>query len=200
MKKVTTEARRLSIWDNFERIKAELLGLGAGEAQIEELRVLAQAVEDADSSIADTPDIPTITEPRQCANGWTVAPPTKQSVFYATLCAEEAVGGVVPTTSRGQAMAIIAGLWALRECGDGRVREVARVVSSTGEIQRVAADLLMENKVNLDSLADDYLVLMGFRVPGAKAQEALRAFLEKRSEIMQSCVASSRPPPTGNPA
>lgn len=203
MKRVSVTAgpaSRFTIWDNFARIKQQLEALGATASQVEELRLLAQAVEEAERKDGDATDVEIITQPRTCANGWVIKPPTKQALYFARLCADEATGGAIPSTSAGQALAVIAGLWALKRCSEGDLRGVASTLAKSGALQAVAADLLAEHEDEIDELADDYMVLMGFPQPGANSLVALRAFLSKRSEILRACVAAFQGSPTASPS
>ncbi len=190
------QRQQFSVWDNFARQKKLLEGAGAKPDQIERLRASAQAVEDAESAAqAVGAAIHDVTEPLVCANGWTVNPPTKAARYFATLAGATACGGVTPETRIGEMMVIVAGLWALWQCGDGHAAVVQQALARRDGIGDVVAEQMSGLGLQLaDKLGEDYAKLMGFTMPpSAGAAEARRKYEGLFQEISKGLRGGSAP-------
>lgn len=179
----------VSIWQNFDAHSAALKKRGATAPEISRLRSAAQAVEDAQAAASHSTFDPTtglqpVSVP---VLNWTIVAPTKEARAWAQRAVLCVTGGTEPSRGLGQLFAILAGLWALREVGDGRVDNVMRVISGDGMMASLVADL--ESQVRaaghdaagaLPRLAEVYLAAMGFQLPApvARALENYSAAVE----------------------
>lgn len=168
----------ITIWQNFEMHSAELRKLGATAADVERLRAAAQAVEDAQQAADASPVHPELaTKPIAVpVLNWSIQPPTKEARAWATRAVLCVTGGTEPARGLGQLFAILAGLWALHEAGEGRIDNVMRTISGEGRMAALVSDLSAQVQTGtgkvLADLAEVYLAAMGFQLPAPLARAA----------------------------
>lgn len=197
----------VSIWANFERHADMLRGLGATPEDIASLHAAAVAVDESAKGSAAEIDAATATAPVLVRSlDWTLPPATKEARSWARRAVLCVTGGREPSPGIGQLLAMLAGLWALRQVAEGKLDETMRAVSGSGALARVVAGLadgLQESgrmsEQGLQELAEDYARAMGFSLPPplAGAVEAYTAAMERiaaaamRRRIQASTKASS---------
>lgn len=171
---VEDKVERFTIWDNLSRHEAELREVGAVEADLAPLRAAARAVDEAEQADAaergDNPHaaggLEALAAPRDCANGWTIAPPTRVARRWAALAVMRVTGGRDPADDLALLQSILVGLWCLREWGAGNADAVMRAANGRGRLAELAMELLdapapAGEAVAADALAADYVALMG---------------------------------------
>ena len=183
-----------TILDNYHRHVEELRAVGAQPADLQPLKAAAAAVEAAELE-ADRLgiDVGAATAPFLSCTGWTIAPPTVAARYWAGLALIKITGGKVPDAVLGEFLALFAGLLILRLWGEGQKDKVMRLVTRPGELAELLATSTEAPKdLDLDKLADEWLVLMGLkkkrRRPGTTRcwRRSGRGSLRQRSERQRS--------------
>lgn len=206
-RKQRATVERFTIWDNFEWHKEELQKLGAASADIAELRAAAEKVEaeeraqslehDANPGLDDA-RIEDLTQPYTCANGWTIARPTKAARRWAAVAMLRVTGGADVSDPIGVGYAVLAGLWALKTWGEGARDVVMQTITRPGELAELLTHI--EDQVaaeHLLRLPDDLTALL---VPEKKSP-AWRAWRETIAAIRARLSApSTRPSSALSPA
>ena len=190
--------QRLTIWDNFDRHRDELLAQGAVEADLVPLREAAKTVEAEEQrtavDMAENPalregggGILDLTTPRECANGWVVAPPTRMARRWAATAVLKLTGGEEPDDSLAFAFCVVAGLWVLKAWGEGRRDMVMQTVLGSGKLAELIPQLVDKHAAQIEQLAGDYSELMGFK----KKAEALAAYQTALDSLRLRCSSGS---------
>lgn len=191
---------KVTIWQNFEAHAAALTKLGATAAQLAPLRRAAEAVEKAEKTAEKTSidpvaaSAPLLIEPL----GWTIQPPSKEARAWASRAVVAVTGGSEPSPGPGQVMAILAGLWALREAGDGNVGLVMRTVAGENALALVVAASAAELQArgrhdakSLQQLAEGYAKAMGFQMPPTLMAAAAK-YEKETLQILRTLAARLR--------
>ena len=161
-----------TILDNYHRHVEELRAVGAQPADLQPLKAAAAAVEAAELE-ADRLgiDVGAATAPFLSCTGWTIAPPTVAARYWAGLALIKITGGKAPDAVLGEFLALFAGLLILRLWGEGQKDQVMRLVTRPGELAELLATSTEAPKdLDLDKLADEWLVLMGLKKKAAQAR------------------------------
>ncbi len=164
--------------DNVERHLAELRAAGATPEELAELEASAKAVEAAEGEEAEIEGLSARVAlgPYRTALGTSIAPPTNAARYWARLAVAAVTGGRDPEPGVGQAMALVAGLAALRLWGEGRKDTVMRACTTANALpDLVAEEAAPAEDLNPDRLARDWMALMGLR---PKAREPAMLKLE----------------------
>ena len=164
------KVEHFDIWDNYRQHCEELRAIGADDDDLALLKKAAEEVwkhEQADAleggrnQVIDLSPIDP-TSPYTCANGWVFKPPSKVAKRWAANAVMAVTGGREPEPGIGQVYGILAGLWALKACGDGQADVVMRTVCSAGVLAEILPALTDDmGDADIGLLGADYLSLMG---------------------------------------
>ena len=183
-----TTVTRFTIWDNYARHCDELRAVGVPDGGLEELRLAAAAVEEAEQAESRLSiDLERALSPYTTSCGWVIQPPTVAARYWARLALVKVTGGRGPETGLGELLALLAGLLVLRLWGEGRADEVMQLVSSAGTLaERLAHESESVGDLDPDQLGRDWLALMGIQPVGkkkalARYRRLLRALAARHS-------------------
>lgn len=199
--KQRVQAREVGIMECFASHAEALKKLGATKPQLDALRRAAEAVLVAQRrAMAAKVDPVTATAPVMIrALACTVPPATKEMRSWARTAMEAVTGGSAPMSGPGQAMALLAGAWALREVAAGRTDHVMRSVATKCALPQIVGELLSDLRdscadfnQSLSELAEDYARAMGFLMPPLMAGATQRY----HQAVEQICLEIVRRPPS----
>jgi len=197
IKRHPTKVERYTIWDNFERHVAELKAIGAKEKDLAPLKKAAEAVDKEESVDAKkkgknpalhNKTLTDLAAPYICVNGWTIQPPSKLARRWACNAMLKVTGGETPDDNLGLFYSILAALWALKAWGDGKRDQVMQIITAPGRLAELVPQLEENSKdCNLDDLAEDYYLVMGY----SKKNGARTKYLLTRQSILMKCSEPS---------
>ena len=177
-----TTVVRFTIWDNFERHCLELRAIGAGDADLSELRAAAQAVADAEDAAGKLQiSLAKATAPFRSVTGWIIKPPTVAARSWARRAVLKATGGKTPAAaSLSELLALLAGLLVLRIWGEGERDLVMELCTAPGALaERLGREADAAGALRPDQLGAEWMQLMGIAPDKKKTSANYRAVLAR---------------------